>query len=170
MPTSTTPCPVQAVAPVFATRRMHTGGGGGSRSSSALGPRGHLRGGLGDRAEPCPEAGGQFLSASSVWMGTVPREGLVPNQQGVWRRDGIRQNEEVLVLAEEKLYIYRFQNRQPPSHCVRELRSPCRSGALLGLRLPLSVGPRPGGAPVSGRAVFSLAVCRPSNVKGGSWS
>lgn len=56
-------------------------------------------------------------------MRTVPREGLVPNQQGVWRRDGIRQKEEVLVLAEEKLHIYHFQNQQRPFRCIRELLS-----------------------------------------------
>lgn len=64
-----------------------------------------------------------------MWMGTVPREGLVPNQKGVWRGDGIRQKEEVLVLVEQKLQIYHFQNQQPPFPFIREFPS-VKSGAL----------------------------------------
>lgn len=42
-----------------------------------------------------PEAGRQFLSSA--------REGLVPNQRGVQKGNGVRPKEDVLVLTEEKL-------------------------------------------------------------------
>lgn len=64
--------------------------------------------------QPHPEAGGRFLSSASTWMGTVPRKRLVPNQKGVRRGDRIRQKEDVLVLTEEKLQIYHFQNQKFP--------------------------------------------------------
>lgn len=64
-----------------------------------------------------------------MWMGTVPREGLAPNQRDVWRGDRIRQKEEVMVLAEEKLQICHFQNRQLPL-CILELPSSCRKVIL----------------------------------------
>lgn len=69
------------------------------------------------RTEPQPhqEAGGRFLSSASTWMGTVPRRGLVLNQRDVRRGDGVRQKEEVLVLTEEKLQIFHFQNHFPSS-------------------------------------------------------
>lgn len=41
MPTSTTPCPVQAMAPDLVTRSLPTGEGG-DRSPSALWPQGHF--------------------------------------------------------------------------------------------------------------------------------
>lgn len=71
-----------------------------------------------------------------MWMGTVPREGLVLNQKCVWRGDGIRQKEEVLVLAEEKLQIYHFQNHQPPFPFIFEFPSSYRKVAL-SPRLPV---------------------------------
>lgn len=57
--------------------------------------------------QPHPEAGRQFLSSA--------RERLVPNQRGVQKGNGIRQKEgDVLVLTEEKLYIYHLENLKPP--------------------------------------------------------
>lgn len=124
-----------------------------------------------DRATAPPETGGQFPSSASVWMGTVPREGLVPNQRGVWRGDRIRQKEEVMVLAEEKLRIYHFQNQQLPLPCILEFPSSCRKVVLSsasGLWLHAGVpGPgTPGRGPVSGGAASSLVVCRPSKGRG----
>lgn len=79
--------------------------------------------------QPYPEAGGQFLSSSSIWMGQSPGKDWSQAKR-VSGGEGIRQKEEVLVLAEEKLHIYHFQNQQRPFHCIRELPSPWRSGAL----------------------------------------
>lgn len=103
--------------------RPHTGEGEGIGCSPHFGvlapsPGPHrslLRMGMGGQPQLHPEAGRQSLSSASSWMGTVSREKMVPSQRGVWRGDGFRQKEEVLVLTEKNLQIYHSQTSSPLS-------------------------------------------------------
>lgn len=142
---------------------------GGQVALCTLAPGSLLRVGLGDRAAALPRGRRTVPELLQHMDGAVPREGLVPNQKGVYRRGDQAERGGVGFGRREATHLSFSKPAAPfPLYpgAPLSLEKWC---SLLNFLFPLRVGPRPGGVPVSGRAAFSLAACRPSKVKGCFW-